>query len=212
MEIRLLIFIIATSIVYPVAAEEQGSVHSGFTDRILDVLRSDIYRISLGGAQIKLGNPEGFDVATKTYDTGFSESNGLFSGGGSFWTVTGESALGWDGRTKSLWTLHYDSEDFDGLKLQNLMLGAGVAVDPSVPFALGGRLAAGFGPGVTRSSSYFDRAVHLSVEAWVSAGIQLGRFTLDLTVRERKAFGATLDARSAAPSTRTSTLALGWLF
>ncbi len=189
----------------------QEEADSGFSARALELLASDLYRFSMGGSGVKLKNPNGFDVSSNTYDTGDAESDGSFFG--TFhWTLTGESRIGWEGRHKRLWYLNFDSDNFEGLELQNLMLGAGFAVDPAEGFSLGVRLAGGVGTGLTRSSTYFDSAAHLSFEVWISAGIQLGRFILDASVRERKSLGASLDDRKASPATQINMLSLGWVF
>jgi len=163
--------------------------------------------VSLGFGGLKLQNPKGFDVPIDTYNDGFSDSA---SAEVSF-DVVGEKAIGWQGRQKRLWNVHYDGEDFNGLQLHNLSLGAGVAIDPAQAFAFGGRLAVGASIGVTRSSTFFDNTIHPAAELWVSAGVQLGRFTMDFSVRERQALGVSLDDRQAAPRTQTRMISLGWL-
>jgi len=180
-------------------------------ERIGNYLESDIYRLELGFGSIELNNPDGFDVSTITYDTGASESTFFTDYSGAF-TLSGEKAIGWSNRQKRLWTLHYDNDDFEGLKVTSLMAGAGVAISLAKAFAFGGRLAGGLGLGLTRSKTYFDTALHPAIEAWVSAGVQLGRFTLGITVRERATMKATLDERKASPRTTTRLITLGWLF
>lgn len=208
----LLLPVLVGMLVVPQFAHAEDAKNHALLDRVAGALKSDIYRFSFGTAQHTLKNPEGFDVSTSTYDNGRPESDALFGGGQVYWTVAGETANGWEGRRKRLWYTHYDSEDFDGLTLRNLMFGAGYAIDPAQPFSFGLRLAGGLGAGLTRSSSYFDSAFHVSAEAWVSTGIQLGRITWDISVRQRKSLGANLDGRSASPSTQIGTLSVGWLF
>ncbi|MBX2885426.1 MAG: hypothetical protein KTR32_36055 [Granulosicoccus sp.] len=205
-----LVYCLIFLLLAPAGVLAQDGKVSGVTDRVADLLKSDIYRVSVGGANVRLNNPEGFDTSSNTYRSGQAESNAII--GGTFtWSLTGESKIGWEGRGKRLWSLHFDSEDFTGLKLQSLMLGGGWSFDPASRFAFGARLAGGLGAGLTRSSTFFDSAIHPSFEAWVSAGIQLGRVTLDLSLRQRKALGATLDERSASPATRVISFTYGWL-
>jgi len=180
-------------------------------DAVKDWFKADIYRVSYGGGSLQLKNPDGFDVESVVYDDGFSRT-GLFEPGSLAWSVSGERAIGWEGRQKRVWDVHYDSDDYGGLKLQTLMFGTGVALDPSQAFSIGGRIAAGVGVGLTRSQTYFDRAVHPAAEVWVSVGGQVGRFVIDLSLRERQALGASLDERNAAPRTSTRMISLGWLF
>jgi len=199
-------------LIFPPTIFAQETDSTGVTGRVLSFLSSDIYRVSLGGSSITLLNPVGFDVSGSTHQNGRPQS-GAFSPGGKFsWTITGETALRGKRIQKWLWSVHYDTENFVGLELQNLMFGGGWAFDPANSYAFGGRLAGGLGTGVTRSSSFFDTAGHLSFEAWVSIGVQLGRFTIDATFRERRALSSTLDERSASPSTRIRGLAIGWVF
>jgi len=177
-------------------------------ERFFQFFHADTYRASYGIGSLELMNPEGFDIDSSVYVDGFSNS----SSSPQFLTWVGEQSVGWEGRQKSLWGLHYDNEDYNGLELQTLMANVGVAIDPSVAFALGGRLAVGVGAGLTRSESFFDSAFHPTGEVWGSAGVQLGRFTLDLTYRARQAMGADLDARTADPTTVARELSVGWVF
>jgi len=192
-------------------AQETESSEADTSNRILSWFKSDSHRVAVGIGVLQLRNPSGFDVPTSThidnnpYDPIYSFATMSFD-------VVGERSIGWEGRQKRLWNIHYDGEDYNGLKLQSLSFGAGVAIDPSAAFAFGGRLAVGANIGVTRSQSFFDSALHPAAELWVSAGVQLGRFTADLSVRERQTMGSTLDERSAAPRTQSRMFSLGWVF
>jgi len=190
------------------AQASETSTHAQ-SNRLIGWVSSDIYRASIGLGGLFLQNPNGFDVPIQTHDDGSPDSSSPSS---IFITISGERAIGWQSRQKRLWNFHYDAEDFDGLKLQSLTFGAGLAIDPATANALGGRLAVGANLGITRSASFFDSAVHPAGELWVSTGVQLWRFTLDLSVRERLTMGASLDDRSASPRTQTRMIALGWLF
>jgi len=191
-----------------VHAQESDSLTTAQSNRSLGWFRADIYRVSLGFGSVKLHNPEGFDVPIKTYDDGspdYSTTNTMFN-------IVGERAIGWQRRQKRLWNLHYDAEDYDGLTLSSLTVGAGVAIDPARANALGGRLAIGANIGITQSETFFDNAVHPAAELWVSAGVQLSRLVLDLSIRERLTMSASLDERRASPRTQISMLSVGWLF
>jgi len=191
-----------------VFAKEPKPSATHHANRLIDWFNADIYRVSVGFGGLKLQNPKGFDVPIDTYNDGFSDSA---SAEVSF-DVVGERAIGWQGRQKRLWNFHYDGEDFNGLQLHSVSLGTGVAIDPARAFAFGGRLAVGANVGLTRSSTFFDNTIHPAAELWASAGVQLGRFAMDISVRERQALGVSLDDRRAAPRTQTRMISLGWLF
>jgi len=212
MQLALRSHVIFWLLIFPATSFGQENHSTGVTGRVLSFFSADTYRVSLGGSTLTLRNPVGFDVSGSTHQNGRPESSAFSPGGKFSWTVTGESAFQPKGIQKWLWSVHYDTEDFVGLELQNLMFGAGWALDPARSYAFGGRLAGGLGTGVTRSSTFFDSANHLSFEAWASIGLQLGRFTLDATYRERRSLGSTLDERSASPSTQIRGLAIGWVF
>ena len=176
-----------------------------------DYLKPDNYQIELGYGSLELNNPRGFDVSSEAYTSGGSES-GLSSGFAQSVTLYGDKGTGWENRRKRVWSIHYDSDDFEGLELTSLMFGGGLAFGPGQASSGGVRFAGGLGAGLTHSNTYFDVALHPSVEAWVSGGIQFGRFAMNLTLRERASLGVTLDERTASPRTTTRTFNIGWVF
>jgi len=176
--------------------------------RLRGFFHTHSYRASYGFGSLKILNPEGFDIDSSTYVDGFSNANSTPR----FLTLVGEQPIGWEGRLKSLWGLHYDNEDYSGLELRTLVANAGVAVGTSIVSSVHVRLAAGLGVGLTRSESFFDSAIHPAGEAWASTGIQLGRFTIDFTIRARQALSADLDERTADPKTVARELSFGWVF
>ena len=195
----------------PLTGYPQDSTSSIY-QRISHYVLLDSYRVAIGGSDLNLRNPEGFDVSSQTYSNGHPENTGLINFGEFTWSVTSEQPVGWQQRAKRLWSLHFDQTDFEGLVLENLMTGPGWSISPASIMAIGGRLAAGFGVGITRSETYLDEAWHLSAEVWIGAGLQFGPFVIDITIRERQASGATLDQRSASPRVRAPSITLGWLF
>ena len=174
-------------------------------------LKPDVYRIEVGNGRLKLNNPRGFDVSSEAYRTGSSETD-FFGEFAQSVTLFGETGIGWDNKRKRVWSIHYDSDDFEGLEVTSLMFGGGLAFGPAQPFSGGVRFAGGLGAGITHSNTYFDIALHPSVEAWLSGGVQFGRFVMGLTIRERASLGAKLDERTATPRTTTRTFNIGWVF
>ncbi len=208
LKIKMIILMLALCAANTVSAQESEPKASTLSNRLLVWFSSDIYRTSIGFGSLKLQNPNGFDVPIDTYNDGFpSSSTSEIS-----FDIVGETRIGWQGRQKRLWNVHYDRENYSGLKLRSVTFGTGVAIDPARAFAFGGRLAVGANVGITRSETFFDSAMHPAAELWLSTGVQLGRFTLDASVRERQALGASLDGRTASPRTQTRMISLGWLY
>ena len=172
---------------------------------------AQIVRYSWGFGGTKLRNPVGFDVASEVYEQG-ETSEFLEPNVAPTLVLWMEKRIARTGQGKRLWSLGLDHQDFDGLELTNFTVGYGYSLSPPSHRQSGFRIAGGVGGGVTRSSTYFDNALHGSVEAWVSVGVQFRRFVIDVTRRERKAIESTLDERSAGPITRGDMITFGLLF
>lgn len=193
----------------PVVDEEIAERGSKFDNRWLSPwLAADLYHISFGESIARLRNPTGFDVDPEVFDTGqpFADPSG------SYGSIAAESHLRANGRIKSVWRLRYDSDDFRGLNLRSLMANYGWSLGPRSSRSSGARLAAGLGAGLTRSSSFFDSALHPTVEAWAGIGLQIRAVLINLNIRERAALGANLDGRRAEPRTTVTTFSIGFLF
>jgi len=122
----------------PVAAEDAVStvaLHKS-TSRPIQ------YRLALGIDGTKILNPEGFDISTSAYETGFSD--GLFNVNGSF-EVSGEKPMFWQNNGRILGIARVDHERFNGLVLDNLTFGLGGLFAPSYASWVGARFSAGAG-------------------------------------------------------------------
>jgi len=173
---------------------------------------SDILRASYVFNRMELTNPLGFDVSSSTYSSGKPESNELFSRPAWGLSLSFEKRFLRDGHAKRLYSVVIDQEDYDGLRLQNLLVGFGFAHSPINKRDFGVRIGGGLNVGVPRSSSFFDDALHTAYEGWVSFGVQLRYFVIDFTLRERATSAEELDAREAKPRTSIRGLSLGFLF
>ena len=159
--------------------------------------------------EIKLNNPQGFDVPTGVFfdGTGINrETSELLL------NVSLDNRWLYGGVIKRVWELHYDTIDYTGLDLKTLLMGTGLSVSPVDKFIWGGRIGLGISGGLTRSQSFFDSAFHPALGIWATAGIQFKSYFLEMQFRERKVFGQTLDDRTASPRLSVKAVSFGVIF
>ena len=164
-------------------------------------------RLTFTQPNIKLENPRGFDVETEVHTQGTNSNSN-----GNLINLSLDNSLSDNGIVKRVWEIHFDNEDFDGLKLSTLTLGTGFAASPRQKWAWGGRIGGGVGAGLTFTDTFFDTAIHPSFDAWLTMGVQLKIITIDVIFRARKALSQTLDERAASPQTTMAGLSIGFVF
>ena len=189
-----------------------SSTITDHSDTLLKRIFGDIdtLGISIGAANLKLKNPEGFDVATEVYDDGEAPSDFL-SAGLPRTTLSAYSDLGVSTWSRRRFALSYDRENFEGLLLRAVSFDAGLIAQ------LGRQgtsidIGASIGAGLTQSVSYRDDAIQPLLQASVHMRVSLYRVFLELVALERMHLSATLDGRSVRPQLSSTTLMLGVRF
>jgi len=170
----------------------------------------DALGISIGAANLKLKNPEGFDVATEVYDDGEAPSD-VFSAGLPRTTLSAYSDLGKTPWSRRRFALSYDRENFEGLRLRAISADAGLIAQ------LGRQgtsidIGASIGAGLTQSVSYSDDAIQPLLQVSVHMRVSIYRVFLEVVALERTHLSATIDGRSARPQLSSTTLMLGVRF
>ncbi|MBX2886257.1 MAG: hypothetical protein KTR32_40250 [Granulosicoccus sp.] len=167
------------------------------------------FDLSVGDAEYRLKNPEGFDVATVVHDEGRPPDKILF--GYTRMTITAYSSQSTNRWLRKRYALSLNGVDYEGLDIRTLSGDVGLVAEAGNNLARI-NIGASLGTGLTRSESYNDSAFHPLIQASIHSRLSLYRFFIEISTAEQYNFARKLDRRNAEPRLWITSLMLGFRF